>query len=81
LLVRPAQWAIRRLPAGLIAFTVLVELVAVVLPFLLTRAVPDGRRLAALRGAGWRSGWRRPSCPGAPSGSAAFLASTRAREH
>jgi diguanylate cyclase (GGDEF)-like protein len=34
-LVRPAEWAIRRLPTALIAFTVVVELVAVVLPFLL----------------------------------------------
>ena len=42
MLVRPAQWAIRRLPSGLIVFTVLVELVAVILPFLLPGQPPTG---------------------------------------
>ncbi len=40
LLVRPANWAIRRLPPGLVAFTIVVELVAVVLPFLLPGQPP-----------------------------------------
>jgi diguanylate cyclase (GGDEF)-like protein len=40
-LVRPADWAIRRLPPALIAFTVTVELVSVVLPFLLPGQPPS----------------------------------------
>ncbi|HTI24215.1 MAG TPA: hypothetical protein VL652_24675, partial [Kutzneria sp.] len=42
MLVRPADWAIRRLPPALIAFTVVVEVVAVVLPFLLPGRPPTG---------------------------------------